>query len=85
LPEQAILKNIWGKSLPLLAFVRIPPYAFLTVQNNLLPNYEDESAHFPGFNDDVPLAAEGNGTQDVPFMQALVDICKHTGYGGYGK
>jgi hypothetical protein len=73
LAEQAMLKKKWGKSLPSLAFVHIPPTAFLTVQNNLLANAGEESIHFPGLNDDVPLAAEGDGMQNVPFMQALVN------------
>jgi hypothetical protein len=73
LAEQAMLKKKWGKSLPSLAFVHIPPTAFLAVQNTFLPNSGEESIHFPGLNDDVPLAAEGDGMQDVPFMQALVN------------
>jgi len=84
LNEQAFLKMKHGKDLPSLAFVHIPPTAFLTVQKNLLPNYGEESAHFPGLNDDVPLAAEGDGTQDVPFMQALVDTPGlHSVYSGH--
>lgn len=84
LAEQAILKKKWGKSLPSLAFVHIPPTAFLTVQNNLLANAGEESIHFPGLNDDVPLAAEGDGMQDVPFMQALVNTPGlHSVYSGH--
>jgi hypothetical protein len=84
LTEQATLKKKWGKSLPSLAFVHIPPTAFLTVQNNILPKAGEESTHFPGLNDDVPLAAEGDGTQDVPFMQALVDTPGlHSVYSGH--
>jgi hypothetical protein len=84
LTEQAKLKKKWGKSLPSLAFVHIPPTAFLTVQNKFLPNIGEESAYFPGLNDDVPLAAEGDGTQDVPFMQALVDTPGlHSVYSGH--
>ncbi|KAF4626705.1 hypothetical protein G7Y89_g11451 [Cudoniella acicularis] len=70
---KSALKTKWGKDLPSLAFVHIPPTAFLTVQQTLLPNYGEESAHFPGLNDDVPLAAEGDGSQDIPFMQSLVN------------
>ncbi|PMD29557.1 calcineurin-like phosphoesterase [Hyaloscypha variabilis F] len=84
LATQATLNKKWGKSLPSLAFVHIPPTAFLTVQNNLLANAGVESAHFPGLNDDVPLAAEGDGTQDVPFMQALVNTPGlHSVYSGH--
>lgn len=82
--EQAALKKKYKKDLPSLAFVHIPPTAFITVQNNLLPNYGQESAHFPGLNDDVPLAYEGTGWQDVPFMQALVDTPNlHSVYSGH--
>jgi hypothetical protein len=84
---QASLKKKYNKYLPSLAFVHIPPTAFLTVQNNLLPTYAVESAHlahFPGLNDDVPLAAEGDGWQDVDFMQALVDTpLLHSVYSGH--
>lgn len=82
--ERIALKAKYGKDLPSLAFVHIPPTAFFTVQNNLLPNYGEESAHFPGLNDDVPLAYEGSGWQDVPFMQALVDTpLLHSIYSGH--
>ena len=73
LSEQKNLRKKWGRQLPSLAFVHIPPTAFLTVQETLLPNYGEKSAHFPGLNEDVPLAAEGDGTKDIPFMQALVN------------
>jgi hypothetical protein len=82
--EQAALKKKYKKDLPSLAFVHIPPTAFITVQNSLLPNYGEESLHFPGLNDDVPLAYEGTGWQDVPFMQALVDTPSlHSVYSGH--
>lgn len=82
--EQAIIKAKYKKDLPSLAFVHIPPTAFIAVQNNLLPNSGEESAHFPGLNDDVPLAYEGTGWQDVPFMQALVNTPKlHSVYSGH--
>lgn len=70
LSEQANIKAKWGE-LPSLAFVHIPPTAFLTVQESTLPTLGEESARFPGLNDDVPLAAEGDGTQDLMFMNAL--------------
>lgn len=74
----------YGKDIPSLAFVHIPPSVFFTVQQNLLPNIGVESAHFPGLNDDVPLAYQGTGTEDVPFMQALVDTpLLHSVYSGH--
>lgn len=74
----------YGKDIPSLAFVHIPPSAFFTVQQNLLPNIGVESAHFPGLNDDVPLDYQGTGTEDVPFMQALVDTpLLHSVYSGH--
>ncbi|KAL2067556.1 hypothetical protein VTL71DRAFT_1981 [Oculimacula yallundae] len=82
--EQKALKKKYRKDIPSLAFVHIPPSAFLTVQNELLPNVGDASVHFPGLNDDVPLAAQGDGWQDVPFMQALVDTPGlHSVYSGH--
>ncbi|CZT11760.1 related to DNA repair exonuclease SIA1 [Rhynchosporium graminicola] len=82
--ERELLKKKYSRDIPSLAFVHIPPSAFLTVQNELLPNVGDESAHFPGLNDDVPLAVQGDGEQDVPFMQALVDTPGlHSVYSGH--
>lgn len=82
--EQKSIKRKYKKDIPSLAFVHIPPSAFLTVQNQLLPSVGDESARFPGLNDDVPLAAQGDGTQDIPFMQALVDTPgMHSVYSGH--
>jgi hypothetical protein len=64
--------------------VHIPPTSFLDVQNIVFPSAGQESANFPGLNDDVPLAAEGDGWQDVPFMQALVDTPGlHSVYSGH--
>jgi hypothetical protein len=81
--EQAVIKKQWG-NLPSLAFVHIPPTAFLDVQETVLPNYGEESTLFPGLNDDVPLAYEGDGTQDIPFMQALVNTPGlHSVYSGH--
>jgi len=71
LSEQKTIEAKWGKDLPSLAFVHIPPTAFLKVQQTLLPKAGQESPHFPGLNDDVPLDAEGNGSQDAAFMNAL--------------
>lgn len=81
--EREVIKGKWGE-LPSLAFVHIPPTAFLTVQQTTLPNSGEESTLFPGLNDDVPLAAEGDGTQDIPFMQALVSTPGlHSVYSGH--
>lgn len=83
LAQQQVISQQWG-DLPSLAFVHIPPTAFLDVQNALFPVAGEESANFPGLNDDVPLAAEGDGWQDVPFMQALVDTPNlHSVYSGH--
>jgi hypothetical protein len=84
LATQKAQEKRWGKELPSLAFVHIPPSAFLKFQENVLPNVGDESGHFPGLNDDVPLDQQGNGWQDVPFMQALVDTKgMHSVYSGH--
>jgi hypothetical protein len=82
--ERIALKAKYGQDLPSLAFVHIPPTSFLTVQNKLLPGAGKESVHFPGLNDDVPLASQGSGWQDVMFMQALVDTpLLHSVYSGH--
>jgi hypothetical protein len=81
--ERAALNAKWGP-LPSLAFVHIPPTAFIDVQQSALPTAGQESTLFPGLNDDVPLAFEGDGTQDIPFMQALVDTPGlHSVYSGH--
>ena len=81
--EKEVVRAKWGE-LPSLAFVHIPPTAFLTVQQTTLPNTGEESKNFPGLNDDVPLAAEGDGTEDVPFMQALANTSGlHSVYSGH--
>ncbi|KAK0103138.1 hypothetical protein ONS96_005747 [Cadophora gregata f. sp. sojae] len=64
----------YKKVIPSIVFVHIPPSAFLTVQETLLPNVGDESVHFPGLNDDVPLARQGDGWQDEGFMKALREV-----------
>ncbi|KAF3769936.1 hypothetical protein M406DRAFT_35292 [Cryphonectria parasitica EP155] len=76
------LSAAWeGRVIPSLAFVHIPVAAAqaLQVEDGVSPAFQ------PGVNDDVPLAAQGqgwcaNGTvgcayggQDVPFMEALVE------------
>lgn len=72
--ESHSLTKRYGKVIPSLVFVHIPPSAFLTVQETLLPNVGDESRFFPGLNDDVPLARQGDGWQDGPFMRGLREV-----------
>jgi hypothetical protein len=70
---KASVKEQYGKDIPALAFVHIPITAFSKFQNSVLPTIGKESTFYPGLNEDVPLAFEGDGWQDVPFMQALSD------------
>lgn len=80
---QRIMKQKWGQ-LPSIAFVHIPPTAFLSAQQRILPNIGNESTYYPGLNDDVPLDSEGDGLQDLPFMQALINTPKlHSIYSGH--
>lgn len=72
--ESHSLTKKYGKVIPSLVFVHIPASAFLTVQERLLPNQGDESRVFPGLNDDVPLARQGDGWQDKAFMRALREV-----------
>lgn len=60
------LRSHYG-CLPSIAFVHIPPHPFLAVQDAGL-----DSAHFPGINDDVPLAIQGEGHNDDAFVDALL-------------
>ena len=81
--ERELLIAKWGP-LPSLAFVHIPPTAFLTVQQTVLPDKGQKDARFPGINDDVPVSIEGDGKEDIPFMQALVDTPGlHSVYSGH--
>jgi hypothetical protein len=81
--EQEKISEKWGE-VPSFAFVHIPPTAFLTVQKTLLPTAGQESSHLPGLNDDVPLDAEGDGSQDATFMNALVSTTGlHSVYSGH--
>ena len=86
------LHQKWGDLAPSIAFVHIPPTAFLGSQESLdcakctgrNASNNRPSHHFPGLNEDVPLGSEGNGWQDVPFMQALVDTPGlHSVYSGH--
>ncbi|RDA85896.1 hypothetical protein CP532_2698 [Ophiocordyceps camponoti-leonardi (nom. inval.)] len=81
---QANLTQQYGRALPSLAFVHIPPYASMALQTE--HGRQSIDAHRqPGINDDYPLAAQaqgwcadgrndascGYGGQDVPFMKAV--------------
>ncbi|KAH7383497.1 calcineurin-like phosphoesterase [Cadophora sp. MPI-SDFR-AT-0126] len=82
--ESKALTKKYRKIIPSIVFVHIPPSAFLTVQETLLPNVGDESVHFPGLNDDVPLARQGDGWQDGEFMRALKEVRGvHSVYSGH--
>ncbi|KAH8656557.1 Metallo-dependent phosphatase-like protein [Tricladium varicosporioides] len=81
---RSALKEKYGRDLPSIAFVHIPPTAFLAVQQSILPKFGQKSSHFPGLNEDVPLAPQGSGQQDIPFMQALVSTPNlHSIYSGH--
>lgn len=71
----------WGV-LPSFAFVHIPMRAFVELQQSASANVS--GPHYPGLNADVPLAQQGDGTQSVPFMQALLDTPGlHSIYSGH--
>lgn len=53
--------------LPSIAFVHIPPHPFLAAQKAGL-----DPAHFPGINNDVPVAIQGRGGDDKAFVDALL-------------
>ncbi|KAH8889592.1 Metallo-dependent phosphatase [Thozetella sp. PMI_491] len=53
--------------LPSLAFVHIPPHVFLATQRAGL-----RPSSFPGVNDDVPVAIQGEGVEDQKFVDALL-------------
>lgn len=89
---QSQIYRQWGYMPPSLAFVHIPPTAFLKAQQDLgrkdyrgrpIPGNR-KSRHFPGLNEDVPLAHQGDGKQDLSFMQALLDTPGlHSIYSGH--
>lgn len=54
--------------LPSLAFVHIPPHVFLDAQDGDL-----NPSRFPGVDDDIPVAIEGEGAEDEDFVRALLD------------
>lgn len=53
--------------LPSVAFVHIPPHPFLAAQKAGL-----DPARFPGINEDVPVAIQGEGGDDNAFVNALL-------------
>ncbi|OLN83072.1 putative inactive purple acid phosphatase 16-like protein 1 [Colletotrichum chlorophyti] len=57
-----------GRVIPSVAFVHIPPRVFLEAQNSNL-----DPAKFPGLNADAPLAIQGQGQEDSPFVEALLE------------
>ncbi|RDA95048.1 hypothetical protein CP533_2157 [Ophiocordyceps camponoti-saundersi (nom. inval.)] len=81
---QANLTQQYGRALPSLAFVHIPPYASRALQTERGRRSIDAHRQ-PGINDDYPLAAQaqgwcpdgrndascGYGGQDLPFMKAV--------------
>lgn len=72
--ERARLLAKWGQ-LPSLAFVHIPPTSFLTLQKKRFPKKGYKDARFPGLNDEVPVANQGEGrwgVKDKGFMRALL-------------
>jgi hypothetical protein len=66
--EASALRTKYGRVLPGVAFVHIPPVVFLSAQRKGL-----DPALFPGVNDDVPVAIQGTGTEDREFVEALRD------------
>jgi predicted MPP superfamily phosphohydrolase len=64
---QGELKGKYGRALPSIAFVHIPPHVFLEAQNSGL-----DPKKFPGLNDDIPLAIQGEGANDSAFVSALL-------------
>ncbi|KAK1984802.1 calcineurin-like phosphoesterase [Colletotrichum cereale] len=62
------LKEKHGRVIPSVAFVHIPPHVFLEAQQSNL-----DPAKFPGLNADSPLAIQGQGNEDSPFVEALLE------------
>jgi hypothetical protein len=84
--ERAALLAKHGE-VPSLAFVHIPPTAFLTLQKKRFSKKGGKDVHFPGLNDDVPVANQGEGRwgrKDARFMQALRETGGlHSVYSGH--
>ncbi|KAL0931958.1 calcineurin-like phosphoesterase [Colletotrichum truncatum] len=62
------LKEEHGRVIPSVAFVHIPPHVFLEAQQSNL-----DPTKFPGLNADAPLAIQGQGEEDSPFIEALLE------------
>lgn len=62
------LKEKHGRVIPSVAFVHIPPHVFLDAQKSNL-----DPSKFPGLNADSPLAIQGQGQEDDPFIEALLE------------
>src|SRR5262249_37851541 len=84
----AALHTVYG-GLPALAFVHIPPHVFRSSQRGGI-----DPARFPGVNDDVPLAFQGEGPSeegggqgaydDAAFVEALAaETGLHSVYVGH--
>ncbi|KAK3385752.1 Metallo-dependent phosphatase-like protein [Podospora didyma] len=65
--SQHLASQAGGKVVPSLAFVHIPTSASLALQRQGLDPHRQ-----PGINDDIPVAQQGHGMEDVPFLQALI-------------
>ncbi|KAI9647673.1 hypothetical protein NHQ30_004058 [Ciborinia camelliae] len=72
LTTRSYLSSKYGDGIPSLAFVHIPPSSFLELQSEVLTDPDVSLPNYPGLNADLPLAAEGDGVQDIPFKRALV-------------
>lgn len=65
--SRAQLRSQYGL-LPSIAFVHIPPHPFLAAQDAGL-----DVGRFPGINDDVPLAIQGEGHNDDAFVDSILE------------
>ena len=73
--ERDAIEERWG-TVPSLAFVHIPPTPFLELQKKRFPKKGEKDLHFPGLNDDVPVANQGEGRwgqKDKNFVKALLE------------
>lgn len=86
--QRSLVEARWGV-VPSLAFVHIPPSAFLRLQRSRFPGKGEKDVHFPGLNDDVPVANQGEGRpgwgwRDQGFMNALLETAGlHSVYSGH--
>jgi predicted MPP superfamily phosphohydrolase len=62
------LHQKYGRALPSIAFVHIPPHVFLDAQKQGL-----NPSLFPGLNADTPVSVQGNGENDAEFVKALLE------------